>query len=387
MQLHKTQHPTGPPDTSRIVINLCRVPLEEAVCSALSKGLNYAVAPGRIPAKNFLCGVEMAIGTLPDETAEEIRQETVRILKGSRQPKDNLTVAERRAFRSLKANASHTVLPADKGNAAVVMGTSDYNRKIATLLQNKAYSMFKKDPTESIELKTVLLLKKSSFPEEVCQQVRLQGSRSPRLYGLPKIHKPGVPLSPTISTIGSPTYCLAQHLARLPSGHTGHSPHHIKYSIEFVQVLSSLQVDTHYIMVSLDIVSLFTKVPIRETMDLLGSHFEEDVLGLFRHVLTTSYFTFNGQFYGQTDGVAMGSSFSPVIANFYLEEYEKAALESTPLKPRCWFRYVDDNFAFWQHGSDKLKDFLHHLNSINQSIQFTMETESEDHLSFLDLDI
>jgi hypothetical protein len=53
-------------------------------------------------------------------------------------------------------------------------------------------------------------------------------------------------------------------------------------------------------VVSFDIVSLFTKVPIRETMDLLGRHFEEDVLGLFRHVLTTSYFTFNGQFYEQT---------------------------------------------------------------------------------------
>jgi hypothetical protein len=60
------------------------------------------------------------IGTLPEETAEEIRQETVRILKGSHKPKDNLTGAERRALRSLKANEALTVLPADKGNATVV---------------------------------------------------------------------------------------------------------------------------------------------------------------------------------------------------------------------------------------------------------------------------
>jgi hypothetical protein len=169
----------------------------------------------------------------------------------------------------------------------------------------------------------------------------------------------------------------------------GHSPHLIKNSIEFVQVLSSLQVDTRDIMVSFDIVSLFTKVPIKETMDLLGllgRHFKEDVLGLF-HVLTTSYFTFNGQFYGQADGLAMGSPPSPVIANFYMEEYEKAALDLAPLKPRCWFCYVDDTFVIWQHGPDKLKDFLHHLNSIHQSIQFTMETESEGYLPFLDLDI
>jgi retron-type reverse transcriptase len=86
-------------------------------------------------------------------------------------------------------------------------------------------------------------------------------------------------------------------------------------------------------MVSFDIVSLFTKVPIRDTMDLLGRHFEEDVLGLFHYFLTTTYLTFKGQFYGKTDGVAMGSPLSPVIANFYMEDYEKAALESSPLKP------------------------------------------------------
>jgi hypothetical protein len=85
-------------------------------------------------------------------------------------------------------------------------------------------------------------------------------------------------------------------LARLLSGYTGHLPHHIKNSIEFIQVLGSLQVDTHDIMVSFDIVSLFTKVPIRETTDLLGRHSEEDDLGLFRQVLITSFFTFIGQF-------------------------------------------------------------------------------------------
>jgi hypothetical protein len=301
------------------------LPLEEAACSALSKGLNYAVAPARILVKDFLCGVEKAIRTLPEEAVKEIRQETVRILKGSRQPKHNLSGAERRALRSLKANDLLTVLSADKGNAAVVMGTSDYNKEIATLLQDKAYAKLKKDLTESIERKTVLLPKKSSFPE-VCQQVRPQGSRPPRLYGLPKIHKPGVPLRSIVNTIGSPTCRLAQYLARLLSGHTGHSPHHINNSIEFVQVFSSLQVDTRDIMVSCDIVSLFTKVPIKNTMDLLGRHFVEDVLGLFRRVLTTSYFTFNGQFYGQTDGVVMGSPLSPVIADFYMEDYEKAAL-------------------------------------------------------------
>jgi hypothetical protein len=135
----------------------------ERHCSALSKGLKYAEDPRRIPVKDFLYGVEKAVGTLQKETAE-IRQETIRILKGSRQPKDSLTGAERRALRPLKANDLFAVLPAHKGNAAVVLGTSDNNQKITALLQDKTYAKLKMDAGESIKRKTVLL-KKSLFVE------------------------------------------------------------------------------------------------------------------------------------------------------------------------------------------------------------------------------
>jgi hypothetical protein len=71
-------------------------------------------------------------------------------------------------------------LLADKGNAAVVLGTSDYSQKIAALLEDKAYKKLKKDPTDSVEHKTVL--KKFPVSEEVCQQLQPQGSRPPRLW-------------------------------------------------------------------------------------------------------------------------------------------------------------------------------------------------------------
>jgi hypothetical protein len=103
LHLHKAQHPPQPLDKRKTVVNLSEVPLEKAACSALSKGLNFAVALASVPVKDILCGVEKAIGALPEETAEEIRQETVRIFKGSRKPEGNLTGAERRVLRALKA--------------------------------------------------------------------------------------------------------------------------------------------------------------------------------------------------------------------------------------------------------------------------------------------
>jgi hypothetical protein len=103
------------------VSNLSEVPVEEAAYSVLNKSLNHAVAPRLIPVEDILSGVEKPMGTLPEETAEEIRQETFMILKGSGQPNGNLTGAERKVLRSVKASDLLTVLPADKGNAVMVL--------------------------------------------------------------------------------------------------------------------------------------------------------------------------------------------------------------------------------------------------------------------------
>jgi retron-type reverse transcriptase len=61
--------------------------------------------------------------------------------------------------------------------------------------------------------------------------------------------------------------------------------------------------------------------------------------------LTSTYFYIDGQFYEQTDGVAMGSPLSPVITNFYIEGFERKVIEKATYKPACWYRYVDDTFV------------------------------------------
>jgi hypothetical protein len=82
----------------------------------------------------------------------------------------------------------------------------------------------------------------------------------------------------------------------------------------------------------------------------------------------------------------MDSPLSPVIANFFMDNFEKKAIEQATHKPVCCFRYVDDNFVIWPHGQEKLTEFLNHLNGLQNKIQFTMEKE-DGHLPFLDIDI
>ena len=68
-----------------------------------------------------------------------------------------------------------------------------------------------------------------------------------------------------------------------------------------------------------------------------------------------------------------------------MERFEKLILESASLKPKVWFRYVDDTFVVWNHGEVELQLFLQQINSKNENIQFTMEKEENGQLPFLDV--
>ncbi|VEL18673.1 unnamed protein product [Protopolystoma xenopodis] len=50
-------------------------------------------------------------------------------------------------------------------------------------------------------------------------------------------------------------------------------------------------------------------------------------------------------------------------------------------------RYLDDYLALWSHGREKLEGFLQFVNQIDGQIQFTMEVEEGERLSFLDVEV
>jgi hypothetical protein len=138
----------------------------------------------------------------------------------------------------------------------------------------------------------------------------------------------------------------------------GHFPSHIKYSEDFIHKLNTISLSESDILVSFDVVSHFTRVPLEDTLLLLKQHFHDQIIDLFKQVLTTTYFMYDCAFYDQNDGVAMGSPLAPVIANYYMENFEQQALSRAPKKPTHWYRYVDDTFVVWPHGEEELREFL-----------------------------
>ncbi|GJQ75347.1 hypothetical protein Trydic_g23526 [Trypoxylus dichotomus] len=99
------------------------------------------------------------------------------------------------------------------------------------------------------------------------------------------------------------------------------------------------------ILVSFDVVPLFTKVSLIETLRYIADLFPHYITQLFKHCLTTSYFVWDGSFYEHTDGVAMGSLLSPAVANLFMGRFESLAIETAVDKPTVRWRYVNDTFV------------------------------------------
>ena len=291
------------------------------------------------------------------------------------------------------------ILPADKGNATVVMSKEEYDRKIMALLDTPTYRKLPRDPTASQENKisrTLLKLKKDKkLPLRVYDRLRPSGPQPPRIYGLPKIHKPDVPLRPIVSCINSPTYRLSQHISTLIPPLAGHTETAVKNSAALVEELSHERVTQDELLVSFDVSSLFTNVPVPEAVEVIREMLKRDpklserttldadtIADLLSLCLKSTYFRYNSCYYEQKEGAAMGSPVSAVVANLYMEHFEQIALNSALHRPRLWKRYVDDTLCIL--GNGEVDELLLHINSIRPSIKFTVETEKDGSLPFLD---
>ena len=312
---------------------------------------------------------------------------------------------DKRVLEGLYKNNNISVLRQDKGRGVVLLNKLDYINKSLTFLQGDALEDLTTDPTKTFQARvqrTLLNMKKKFTP---VQYKRLYPSSSrPGLYfGLAKVHKlqnnsndiKDLPLRPVISNIGTATYEISKYLANLlqPIAKSEYTINSIK---DFVEKIRSKKMGTEFEMISFDVVSLFTSVPLDFTIELiLNKIYNEKLIStklkctemktLLELCTKDMHFAFDGKIYRQVDGVAMGSPLGPVIANIFMVELEKRLIPTMSDKISLWFRYVDDTFTFIKKG--QVDRVIQILNGFHESIKFTFEKETDGCLSFLDVKV
>ena len=172
------------------------------------------------------------------------------------------------------------------------------------------------------------------------------------------MHKQDTPLRPIVSSIGSVTYEAAKELSRILKPLVGRSTHHVRNNQDFIHSLEEIKVESEECMMSFDVKALFTSIPIQPTLKVIKKLLEGDtslhqrtimtvkhIYCLLEFCLTNTYFSFQGKLYEQTEGAAMGSPISPIVANIFMEDFETRALATSPCTPKIWKRFVDDAFT------------------------------------------
>ena len=156
-------------------------------------------------------------------------------------------------------------------------------------------------------------------------------------------------MRPIVSFCGSPTYQLSKYLTNVLK--PDESRHKLLSTENFIDAMTAIQIPDNHKLVSFDVKSLFTSIPLQLALDCTENAIKnctvelplptDDIIDLLNLCLTSTYFQYNGKHYKQLHGTAMGSPVS-----------------------------VDD--------------FHEHLNRQTADIQFTKEIEENGKIPFLD---
>ena len=200
----------------------------------LAWGPKFVIKPKKPPVGEYIAAVEQACSRLSQGEADELQVEVKKTLKKAQnqlRTTSNITNEEFRALKELKEDKSRMILTTDKGFALVIMDKKDYIQK-AELLNTNTYKKIAEDPTNKHKNRLVNILKniksEGGLSEETYKKLYPTGAVSSKFYGLPKVHKPGIPLRPIVSSTGTATYNTAKELARLLKPLVGSSIHHVQ---------------------------------------------------------------------------------------------------------------------------------------------------------------
>lgn len=369
-----------------------------------------------INGKNFsaihvVADIEQSIRRIEDDREKEVARSKIANRISNFKRKITQTPTEKFIYniyqqteKFLKEHKNNIVITnADKGNKTVVMYKEDYKNKMNKLLEDKTtYKTIRADPTQKLQNKNnkivTDLFKHEYIDLKLKKKLTCDAAISPRLYGLPKIHKPNTPLRPVSSSVDVPCYNLSKHIGEIIQNIIS-TKYNIKNSLELKQQLSIIQLEEDEILVSFDVVSLFTNIPtylaIKNIMmewDTIKEHTnisKPKFLDILNFCLKeNNYFKYDDKYYQQTFGMPMGNPLSPTIADVILDKLLDSAIEilrNQNIEIKFIVKYVDDIFAIIKRKDESA--ILETLNNYHNKIQFTIEHEENNSIPFLDIKI
>ncbi|XP_063728136.1 uncharacterized protein LOC134855525 [Symsagittifera roscoffensis] len=300
---------------------------------------------------------------VPGEKLCEIEAAAKSYAKRVRQTPSDRGIEKSRKY--LKDNGLLAV-PFDKGVGFCVMKKTTNEAKRTELLQSEQLSE-KPGLTDSVVMKIekeinkelLAMKKKDEIDEAVYSRLRSTGGQPARLYGLAKVHKKGTPLRTVLSLPGSSYEHLNKTLAKFFDNIEGAN---IETNTQMArEIIENIDLDYNESIISLDVKSLYTNVPLKEAIDIALR-----------------------KLYEQTSPPKLARGTMKKLLNMARCK-EQRDQEKPTENVKAFLRYVDDIVRTVKGDPDIV---LKAANELHPNLQFTIENpDSNGDLAFLDLNI
>lgn len=389
--------------------NLSSLPLPPAVTSFLSKGSNYTplIRPSEdllnaafFSAKEQLrfkleFGPSFKFSWLLDLYDQDFRK-SINASKVSKHFDQS-----GRSTRDFLTSEKLIVKEADKNMGLTVMNLDWYNQQVLAHLDNSKYY-------QKVQAIDVLSIKKKLWnltdrhqsilnPDEYrrLRKVPLE-PKTPEFYVIPKLHKNPISSRPIVPSIDWITTNASKWLDEQLQPLLKHFPWIIPNSMAAIRKIESTPARKRCLLVSADATTLYTNINLDEGIRkikalLLSKQVEYQraclIADLLEWVMKNNYFQYQGNWYWQTCGTAMGSNVAPTFANLFVAFHEELLMKRKDIVfPKVYFRYIDDVFFVWRGTEEDLKKFQATINSLTPSLEFNF-TNKKCETSFLDLTV
>lgn len=347
-------------------------------------------------------------GSVPEVFQEETFKKIGHILaKRTRVQHDNtvqwLRFIALRSKRFFTQNKGIFATRSDKGGHTVIVDQDEYERTLNTMLSDSNYMRLDRSPLRSLVMSEYKLIKFCNNNKKIRAINEMRKFRLclephtlslAKFYGLPKIHKDIFCLRPILAMNGAPGFAAGKIFDMMLNRIFHRSDLHLKDSFETKRFLDTVRIRECDRLVSFDVVSMFTSIPIELATKLImeksnefGTEFNlgRGVLSEFINLLLgdCTVFTALDAIYKQREGLPMGSCISPTLARIVMDNIIGSVLEKVP-EISFIKVFVDDTIA--AINGECIGKTLDALNNFDDRIKFTCELEgANQEINFLNL--
>ena len=278
-------------DPSKVIFNFSKYELSDCEKRLLAKALNFSLPFKHLDYTDYLVNFELFyrnirnLGILSNEDVDFVKTRTKEAALSSYRNYNNnvpqhLSKEEFLSLQNLCKSKDIVMQKSDKGNSVVVDDKADYLDKMDNLLndtrkfekidlKNDGIFNFAINQEKRVDNILKKLVASKSIYEETRRSLKPVGTRPGIMYGLCKVHKDIIdncpPFRPVLSAINTPTYKLAKFLVPILKSLTSNE-YTVKDSFAFVEEI--VEQGSEFFMGSLDVDSLFTNIPLEETIDI-----------------------------------------------------------------------------------------------------------------------